>query len=289
MNILVTGSSGFVGDELVAILQRAGHFIIGIDIQPGGKADKLIQHDLKIKFNQSYFKFDACIHLASEVGGIMFNINQKNIDDENQLINNTVLELCKFADCETLIFFSSINVFESNNSYHHGPLEKIDQVSPYALSKAKSEVFFKDHFKNYTVIRPTNLFGKSQARIHEGYGESHVIPDLLKKIDMEEKIEVFGDGSQVRNFIHVNDIVKFVVNALDFKGVSYLNLRSNTTISIRQLIESLIDFRKSDKEVFFNAEYMKYELFKIQEFDLSKPISLGWQWEICDMAEGLAR
>jgi len=150
-------------------------------------------------------------------------------------------------------------------------------------------LFFKDEFKNYIVIRPTNLFGESQARLHANYGESHVIPDLLKKIDTEEKVEVFGDGSQIRNFIHISDLSKFIVKILNLKGHYYLNLRTNTTISIRQLISFLMLFRDSNKELFFNAEYMKYETFKIEEFDLSIPISLGWEWDINEVIDGLAK
>jgi UDP-glucose 4-epimerase len=289
MDILVTGSAGFVGGELVPLLQDLGHYVIGVDLEPDSKSDKFYQIDLKNKRKLPDLKFDICIHLASEVGGIIFNNRKTGIEDVNQLINSNVLETCKSALCETLIFFSSINVFESNNSFHHGPLRGIDQVSPYALSKAKSESFFKNEFKNYIVIRPTNLFGASQARLHENYGESHVIPDLLKKIDTEKIVEVFGDGSQVRNFIHISDISKFVVKILNLKGHSYLNLRTNNSISIRQLISSLILYRDSNKKLFFNAEYMKYEIFKIEEFDLSTPTSLGWEWSINEIIEGLAK
>ena len=79
------------------------------------------------------------------------------------------------------------------------------------------------------------------------------------------------------------------MKALDFKGNNYLNLRTNTTITIQQLIDDLIEFRKSNKELFFNTEYMKYELFIISEFDLSIPRSLGWKWDVCKISDGLTK
>ena len=211
MKVLVTGSAGFVGKEMVTMLKDNGHHVIGIDINPDHLSDEFYQHDLTIVFNKK-LDFDVCIHLASSVGGILFNVEKADIITYNNLINKNVLNIMTENNCDHLVFFSSINVFESNNKFTHAKIDGLDQMSGYALSKAIGELFFANWIKNLMVIRPTNIFGKSQMRMHEKFGESHVIPDLQRKIEIAlDEIEVFGDGSQVRNFIHVQDVVRFVV------------------------------------------------------------------------------
>ncbi len=192
-------------------------------------------------------------------------------------------------NCDHLVFFSSINVFESNNKFTHAKIDGLDQMSGYALSKAIGELFFANWIKNLMVIRPTNIFGKSQMRMHEKFGESHVIPDLQRKIEIAlDEIEVFGDGSQVRNFIHVQDVVRFVVKNMAAEWHHYCNLRSNILISIGDLAKELIRISGKPVKVKFLKEYMKYELIKMVNFDISELEKFWYTTHVDSLEEGLS-
>lgn len=270
MRILVTGSAGFVWKELVRLLQKNNHFVIGIDIQKEDQSDIFFQHDLTTSFSKK-IDFDLCIHLASSVWWILFNTEKADIIKYNNLINKYTLEILQENTCDRMIFFSSINVFEGKDEFPHAMLRWIDQESSYALSKAMSEMFFCSWVKNLTIIRPTNIFGQSQIKSHSKFGESHVIPDVLTKIEWaSSEIEVFGDGSQVRNFIHVNDINRFLLKILDLTWHHFFNLRSNILITIGSLAQELIDFSKKDLTIRYLPEFMRYEQMRIQNFDITE-------------------
>lgn len=103
---------------------------------------------------------------------------------------------------------------------------------------------------------------------HAKFGESHVIPDLLTKIESTEtEIEVFGDGSQIRNFLHVDDITEFLTHILEIEGQHFFNLRSDILISIENLARELIEFTKKDISIRFLPDFMKYEQMRIKNFD----------------------
>lgn len=287
MRVLVTGSAGFVASELIRKLKSVGHKVTGIDIVGETQSDQFILHDLTLPLKMNTEKFDVCVHLASAVGGILYNVSKDNISSVNEAINSTVIEICRQASCNRIVFFSSINVYETGQPYKHDALEKIDQITPYALSKAKSERQIED-CDNFIIVRPTNIFGKNQCRRHKQYGESHVIPDLLKKIEKEPFLEVFGDGTQIRNFVHVSDICEFVINNLNVTGRHYFNLRSNITISIGELARELLQYARSNKEIVYKKEYMKYEVSKISEFDMTVPVKRGWAQKITSIIQGLS-
>lgn len=288
MHILVTGSAGFVGSDIIPKLQSLGHIVTGIDIVEENQSDKAYLHDLTKPINLDNIKYDLCIHLASAVGGILFNIKQENIIIVNEAINNTVIDICRQATCNKMVFFSSINVYETGQPYEHDALQEINQRSFYALSKAKSERQIEKKIENIMIIRPTNIFGKNQIRRHNQYGESHVIPDLLKKIETEACLEVFGDGTQIRNFVHVGDVNEFIIKNLYFTGKQYFNIRSNITINIAELTRELLKYTQANKKIKYRREYMKYEIFKISEFDMTLPVKLGWAQKINSITQGLA-
>ena len=108
------------------------------------------------------------------------------------------------------------------------------------------------------------------------------------KIANDQEIEVFGDGSQLRNFVHVSDVCRFTIKLLKYNGKHYFNLRSNLTVTIKELSEQLLLFRNSDKKTIFRPEYMKYEVFKIQNFDLTDAERCGWSYKVDDLQIGLS-
>jgi UDP-glucose 4-epimerase len=285
MDVLVTGSAGFTGQILVPRLQAAGHRVIGVDIEPDHLSDTFIRHDLTGPLEQK-MAADVVIHLASTVGGFLFNLKEE-LAETNDRINHTVLEICREVGCDHLIFFSSINVFEVNQSFAHDRLLVADQKTPYARSKAQGEFLFCQGTPNCTIIRPTNLFGKSQRRKHQIVGESHVIPDLLEKIERGGDLHVLGDGTQVRNFVHVNDICEFVVRNIRFQGQHFFNLRSEITLTIAELAKILIEISGEQTPMRFDPSYMSYELFCIPNFDLTLPRHYGWKPKIQTIQDGL--
>ncbi len=189
-----------------------------------------------------------------------------------------------------MIFFSSINVFEGKDEFLHEKLTGLDQTSTYALSKAMSEMFFTSWVSNLIIIRPTNIFGQSQMKSHKKFGESHVIPDLLTKIEQaNSEIEVFGNGSQIRNFLHVDDINEFLIKILDIPGQNYFNLRSEILTSIHELAHELIKFTGRNLSIKFLPEFMKYEQMRIQNFDIKPVQKHGFVSNINTISEGLRK
>lgn len=285
--VLVTGATGFVGRYLCEHLVASGYRVLGVDKKAGALTCDFIQHDLTAPLMLDT-QFDVCIHLASSVGGILFNNQESSsIVDYNNQINSTVAQICANAGCDTLTFFSTINIYEDCLDFKHGPIEVAPKTTGYAMSKAAGEAFFESAIKNLTVIRPTNIFGKNQVKTHEKVGESHVIPDLMAKIQASSQVEVFGDGSQVRNFVHVMDLVRFVSANLKLQGKHYFNLRSGITLKISELVVELADFLKIKVDLTYLPEYMKFEKMKIENFDMATPLAYGWAPQIGDIGSGL--
>lgn len=297
MRVLVTGSEGFLGAALCPRLARAGHAVVGLDARAPGDSPTRVRRDLTApptaEPRAALGPFDLCIHLASTVGGFLHNVERTEIVERDLAMAETVIRLCQRASCPRLLFVSTINVFETTPTFAHAALPSCDQRSPYALAKARVERRLAEAFPHLLVLRPTNLFGRTQARCGGRTGESHVIPDLLHKIDRltpGDALEVLGDGSQVRNFLHVDDLAEFIVDVLPgLSGQRYLNLRSDLHLTIRDLAEQLLALRGRAHPLRFRPEYQRFELFAVTRFDLAPAHALGFAPRVRSLAEGLVR
>lgn len=286
--VLITGSSWFVGSYLKKSLKDLWYYCIWIDrVENTDNLDEFYIHDLTTPLHTK-IEFDICVHLASAVWWIIFNVEQADIITYNNLINHNTINIYNQSNGKQFIFFSTINVFETNMSFLHNKLWLIDQSTWYAISKAISEKFFEWIVNNLVVIRPTNIFGKNQIKTHKKIWESHVIPDLLHKISIaEESIEVFGDGSQIRNFVHILDICDFIPKTFNLQWMNYFNLRSNILITISELAQELIIFSGKKLTIKYNIEFMKYEKFKIYNFDMWYPIQNWFLNKLNSISMGL--
>lgn len=286
-DVLVTGAAGFIGQYLCEHLISLGLRVVGIDKKVSATPFELVQHDLTEPF-PTQVEAEVCVHLASSVGGIIYNNAAKaDMVAYNTAINKGTAELLHKGGCRRMVFFSSINVFESNPVFEHGPLRIPPKLTSYAISKADGEQLLSKTFDNFMVIRPTNVFGRRQTRTHDKVGESHVIPDLMKKIQEHEVVTVLGDGSQRRNFIHVQDVVEFVARNLYLDGKHYFNLRSDLTISISELARELATFMKRDVSFVFDPSFMKLETLSIRDFDLTPVQKYVWAPRFQSIKSGL--
>jgi UDP-glucose 4-epimerase len=287
MKILVTGSAGFLSSWLIPALQNAGHYVIGIDRIHENISTECITHNLQMPLARK-LEFDSCIHVASSVGGFLFNAKEFDLLSTEETIAHNIIQLCRESNCENFIFLSSINVFENSEiPDEHDELKIFNQKTPYAQSKARIESLFQSQFQNFMILRPTNFFAVNQPRNHCEVGKSHVIPDLLQKIYNEEFLEILGDGSQLRNFIHLSDISTFIIKNIARQGGHHLNLRSDLFLTILELARSLMEITGIHKKIAYRPEYLKYEPVQISRFSQIRPRQLGWIPEINSMACGL--
>jgi nucleoside-diphosphate-sugar epimerase len=292
MKIIVTGCSGFIGSDFCRKYEKYDDVeILGIDIVDSDYyMTGFIKHDLTKGFPKKALSFnpDVIVHFASSVGGIIYNNDYLDVVEYNRKIDLSLKPILEANKHVHFIFISSINVYEKNNDFESdNPIA--DPVTPYAMSKNKSEKYFMNLASKLTVIRPTNIYGAHQYKSHDKVGESHVIPDLIYKIKntKNREIDVLGDGSQVRNFLHVSDINRFIFDCCSNCYIGNFNLRSEVFLSIDQLAQELINMYRPGLAIKYLTEYMKYEHMMIRDFSLENIYDLGWSSEINDIAKGL--
>ena len=179
MNILVTGNKGFIGTHLQRVLTSHGHTVIGCDKKNGVDIfDPFVETQVK--------ESDIVYHLAAQT-----SVNQ-SFENEGEVFRTNAIGTARIVDwCvkyhKKLIFPSTAAVYFRN-------------FSPYAQSKAVAEDIVWGVHKSIPVVilRLYNVFGP------------HMNPDsgsIMYTFVTDKSINVYGDGEQTRDFIHVDDVV----------------------------------------------------------------------------------
>jgi GDP-L-fucose synthase len=239
-NVLILGANGLVGSS----------FDYGIKL--GRKEVDLLD------FNQTldvikYYKPDAIVNCAGQVGGVKANMDYKfDFFKNNMLINMNVIEASMKAEVPNLISFLSTCIFPdklaqdkllSEGDLHYG--EPHESNYPYAYSKRMTQVLSKiarERGFNYQNLIPCNLYG-----LNDNYNleSSHLIPALIRKFyqatqDDNYQIEIWGDGTPIREFIFANDIPKIVeIILLNNFRFDEMILAPNVNYSINDIVKIL--------------------------------------------------
>jgi UDP-glucose 4-epimerase len=236
MNILVTGGSGMIGSNLITKLQHCGHNVINVDIQNNADYQlNLAFDDLSVIKEQ----IDVIFHLAAQSYG-----KGSEIDPWTDLNHNitATLKLCYFAkqrNISRIIYTSTMAVY-GNNIFASEDSE-LCPLSNYAVSKLTGEYYIKKFAQNfdiqYTVFRVWNTYGPGQDLSNEFKG---IVNAFATQVLRSKHIRVTGSLDRFRDIIYVDDVVNALIHSLNFNNSDIFNICSGTKITIKQLIETII-------------------------------------------------
>ena len=251
ITVLVTGGAGFIGSHTVDKLLKNNYKVVILDNFSTGRIDNLPANHPNltiIKGNicnlidceKASKKCDYVIHLAAEVSVVKTIENPKSSFDNNLLGFVNILETVrKNKNIRKIIFSSSAAIYGDNQKL---PLQEKDIknniLSPYALEKATAEEYLKLYKKlydiKYTILRYFNVYGKRQDP-KSAY--SGVISKFINFYKNNHTFQIYGDGTQTRDFINVKDVAQANILSITKGDNKTYNIATGTESSILDLVE----------------------------------------------------
>lgn len=241
MKILITGYKGFIGSHFWRGLQT-NTLISGIDLKDG--------EDCRDLFKTNIMKWDLIIHCAAIVGG-RTKIENEPISVATDLsIDAEFFNWVVRTKQPRVVYFSSSAAYpiklQNGGDFKDWKLKEhfinLEEISnpdmSYGWAKLSGEMladYARKQGVNVHVFRPFSGYGSDQDL-------DYPFPSFIKRIkDKVPEFEIWGDGNQVRDFIHVDDIVEAVMEAVKLNIQEPINLGSGIGTSFNQLAEMMMD------------------------------------------------
>ncbi|MGN8835548.1 NAD-dependent epimerase/dehydratase family protein [Mitsuokella jalaludinii] len=262
MNILVTGGAGFIGSHLVRYLLQEGEAVTVLDNLSTGLRSHLPKdgftfwnmdiRDVSVREKIKEAHFDAVVHLAAQTM-VDASIRNPYFDaDENVLGTVNLLEAIRFAGISRIVFASTAAVY-GNVAENHLPITEDFSLQPmsfYGLTKLIVERYLSLYHHlyglNYVILRFANAYGERQG----DKGEGGVISIFAKRATSGQTLNIFGDGTQTRDFIYAGDIARAIYKALKTNAVNTTyNISTNIEISLNDLISVLTSIKQINVQV----------------------------------------
>ena len=248
--IAVTGGAGFIGSNLVERLLSKGHEVTVVDdLSTGLKSNldlnKITFHELSLTNRDGLAKalngVDAIVHLGAR-GSVPRSLkNPIATHDVNATGTLNVPEAAR-TNCAQVIFSSSSSVYGRNGQLPKDESMWLSPLTPYAASKLAAEGYVQAYGAAYevpiTLLRFFNVFGPKQRPDHE---YAAVLPKWIWKAMNNEPIDVYGDGSQTRDFTYVRTVLDVIEDAMnrEVRTEGAVNLAYGNRISLLTTIELL--------------------------------------------------
>lgn len=281
MKILITGGTGLLGSSFRS--NKKYHFF---NIS---SKDYDLRNYKKCKDMLVAYKPDAVIHLAAKVGGV--KANTKYISDfylDNININTNLLDACNNLDIKRVVSLLSTCIYPNKVLYpltedqiHNGPPHESNYGYAYAkrMLDIHTKTLRQQHGRKYICAIPNNLYGENDNFHLEN---SHVIPAIIRKIYEakinKKNVELWGDGSPLREFTYSKDISKILLFLLEnYDNNEPINIGNTTEFSIKQIAEiisRLLDFKG---KIIWNTKMPAGQYRKPSSN--KKLLDLGWEKE----------
>jgi len=251
--VVVTGSAGFIGWKTSERLLKSGKQVIGID-NLNDYYDVRLKHwrlgQLKSFPNFEFYETDienidstrdifdkhkplAVINLAARAG-VRASIEDPFVYvSTNTMGTLNLLELCREFDIKKFVLASTSSLYAGQEMPFKETLEVNTPISPYAASKKAAEAMCYTYHYLYgidvTILRYFTVYGPA--------GRPDMSPyKFIERISKGQAIDVYGDGTQKRDFTYVDDIADGTIKALKKSGFKIINLGGNKPHQLNELI-----------------------------------------------------
>ena len=250
MKILVTGGAGFIGSHIVEYLVQRGDNVTVLDNLSNGKIQNISKVSDDINFvNGDVRDYNLIEQLVKNVDGVFHEAALVSVPESFKMqneyfdvnVNGTenILKLAKEYGFK-IVYASSSSVYGNPKSV---PIKEDDDrnpLNPYAKTKLEDELLAEKYSEmgvHVIGLRYFNIFGRRQSKEYAG-----VIKLFLKKIQQNKAPIINGDGSQTRDFVYVEDVVKANILAMDSNiKYKFLNVGTGFSISILDLANACIE------------------------------------------------
>jgi UDP-glucose 4-epimerase len=250
--VLVTGGSGFIGRHVVAELTADGAQVRVVDLQPhpnpdvdivvGDIADPAV---LERAFDGG---FDSIVHLAA-VTSVLRSVEQPERTFATNVIGtNALLAAGRAAGVTSLAFASTNAVTGPMTAPKISEAAVLNPLTPYGSTKAAGEMLMSAYTASYglrcAVIRLTNVYGPGMQ------AKDSIIARLMRNIRLGTTFEIYGDGTQVRDYVHVTDVVQAMRLGLlrdDWAGPTVIG--SGTSLSVLEVVQAVRDISGAELSV----------------------------------------
>ena len=292
--IYVAGHRGMVGSAIVRKLEHEGH--TNLLLKTSAELDLRNQQAVDSFFedNRPEYVFLA----AAKVGGIHANnVYRAEFLYDNLMIEANIIHAAYKNGVKKLLFLGSSCIYPKlapqplqEESLLTGALEPTNE--PYAIAKISGiklcESYRDQYGCNFISAMPTNLYGPND---NYDLNNSHVLPALIRKfhtakVNGESEVEVWGTGSPLREFLHVDDLAEGCYHLmLHYNEKMFVNIGTGEDLTIKALAELVRDIVGFSGQIRWNTEKPDGTPRKLM--DVSRIHRFGWKHRI-DLRNGIA-
>ncbi len=239
LRIVVTGGSGFIGRHVVSELRDRGHFVTVADLvefpdpEVATVVGDLCRDDIRERAVTP--GTDAIVHLAAETSVLGSMERPGLVHRTNVEMTAALLELARECNVGAFVFASTNAVVGPHDGVITEDLP-LAPLTPYGATKAAAEMLLSGYSGAYGLrtpaLRLTNVYGSGMRE------KDSFIPRLLRAAALGEGVEIYGDGQQRRDLVHVSDVAWAVVEAVAHWPSGPVIIGSGQSHSVHHLAQS---------------------------------------------------